>query len=191
VSRNGLDDNGVYCKRDIWRPTIWGLYNNGMGGPDLHDQFNQYYRTQARTKKWPTRIYTHFLSCALTNAHILYKDHVKGAEHTTLLDYLDMFLDDVMTLKSGHERPNPRTEIVRPCQFRMQSRLNCADRLDDTQLHVPIRTPEHRQNCLVCKKRSYYMCFTCKIRICIDQHGGQGACWVKYHTMDAKSLAKE
>jgi Transposase IS4 len=42
------------------RPDMWKWYNLGMGGTDLHDQFNKYYRTTVRCNKWPIRIFTHF-----------------------------------------------------------------------------------------------------------------------------------
>ena len=58
----------------VLRPDMWHWYNHGMGGTDLHDQFNKYYRTTVRCNKWPVRIYTHFITSAVTNAYILYKN---------------------------------------------------------------------------------------------------------------------
>jgi Transposase IS4 len=58
---------------EVPRPDIWGYYNQGMGGTDLHDQFNKYYRTTVRCNKWPIKIYTHFITSCVTNSYILYK----------------------------------------------------------------------------------------------------------------------
>ena len=41
--------------------------NRNMGGTDLHDQFNKYYRTTVRCNKWPIRIYTHYITSSVTN----------------------------------------------------------------------------------------------------------------------------
>ena len=58
---------------EVPRPDIWGYYNQGMDGTDLHDQFNKYYRTTVRCNKRPIRIYTHFITSCVTNSYILYK----------------------------------------------------------------------------------------------------------------------
>ena len=55
------------------RPDMWKWYNHGMGGTDLHDQFNKYYRTTVRCNKWPMRIFTHIITSCVTNAYILFK----------------------------------------------------------------------------------------------------------------------
>jgi Transposase IS4 len=46
----------VFRNISVPRPDAFDWYNHGMGGTDLHDQFNKYYRTQARFNKWPIRI---------------------------------------------------------------------------------------------------------------------------------------
>ena len=54
----------------IKNPAIAMIYNGCMGGTDSFDQFLTYFRTIVMTKRWQTRIFTHFLMAGVVNAHI-------------------------------------------------------------------------------------------------------------------------
>ena len=69
-----------------------------MGGTDLHDQFNKYYRTTVRCNKWPIKIFTHFITSCVTV--------VWGA----LPDIADTQVDDLLqTDQSVNEEYCPAT----------------------------------------------------------------------------------
>lgn len=66
--------NNVHTgKRNVDIPSIAMIYNWCMGGTDQFDHMLSYYKTTIKTKRWAVRIFTHFLMCAVVNAHILYK----------------------------------------------------------------------------------------------------------------------
>jgi len=54
----------------IKNPAIAMIYNGCMGGTDSFDQFLTYFRTIVMTKRWQTRIFTHFLMAGVVNTRI-------------------------------------------------------------------------------------------------------------------------
>lgn len=81
---------------EVPRPDMWEYYNHGMGGTDLHDQFNKYYRTTVRCNKWPIRIFTHFITSCVTNSYILYKSFLElDTKDIALKDFIQEMLSDL------------------------------------------------------------------------------------------------
>ena len=64
--------NGRWERVELPMPSSVAIYNDAMGGTDLCDQYSSYYEFEHRTTKWHRRIFTHFMTVALRNAHILY-----------------------------------------------------------------------------------------------------------------------
>jgi len=77
---------GAWRTQNFQFPSIIKWYNKGMGGTDLFDQFLSYYRPKVKTVAWPVRIFTHFISAAVANAFIIYKDVIQPPSSYTLLD---------------------------------------------------------------------------------------------------------
>ncbi len=48
-------------------------YNSHMGDTDKMEQQLSYYRIKMKTKRWPIKIFLHFLSVAVMNDHVLYR----------------------------------------------------------------------------------------------------------------------
>jgi len=57
---------------EISRPERVRLYNNSMGGVDLHDQLISYYRVFLKSKKWTLRLFFHAFDMATTNSWLQY-----------------------------------------------------------------------------------------------------------------------
>lgn len=57
----------------IKRPNVVGEYNRHMGGVDLLDSIMGIYKIRLRSKRWPIRIFYHYLDVTMANAWILYK----------------------------------------------------------------------------------------------------------------------
>lgn len=51
----------------------WGLYNRHMGGVDLLDSIMGIYKIRLRSKRWPMRLFYHYLDLTMANAWILYR----------------------------------------------------------------------------------------------------------------------
>jgi hypothetical protein len=200
VTRKGTSVQGAYEKQEIWRPTIWELYNSGMGGTDLQDQFNRYYRSQVRCRKWPPRIFTHFLMASLTNASILYKQSkslVNNQFH--LLDFLDEFMECVKELKDDRhvqessDREDIQSEEERPVLAKR--RYHAETMIKDTKrLKTGSNTPCHdfsdRKQCLVCKKKRTSKCSECGVHLCFSEaSAGPENCFWRYHNLEAFTLS--
>ena len=81
-------------------PTVAMLYNQCMGGTDQFDQMLSYYKTTIKTKRWQTRIFTHFLMCAVVNASILFRldnDLEKSDPGGDLLSFINLLIDQLAT----------------------------------------------------------------------------------------------
>lgn len=57
---------------EISRPEVVRLYNNSMGGVDLHDQLLSYYRIFIKSRKWTLRLIFHVFDMATTNSWLQY-----------------------------------------------------------------------------------------------------------------------
>ena len=45
-------ETGEHFIAKVDRPSVIDIYNKGMGGTDLFDQYLSYYRTSIKTKRW-------------------------------------------------------------------------------------------------------------------------------------------
>lgn len=167
VSRS-VKENRHWIKKQIVIPTVIKDYNKGMGGTDLQDQYNSYYRSPLKTRKWAPRIYTHFLSVSITNARTLYMNHVGIAEGgLPLFDFMDSLLDSILKLKDGDvvlevdsaSDSNEDDESTHK-RRRQASHLGYAKRLVG-HCHTPCHSTTQRAVCVVCKTRVRYRCMEC------------------------------
>lgn len=62
------------CYVEVGRPEIVKLYNDSMGGVDLHDQLISYYRIFIKSRKWTLRMLFHSFDMATCNSWLEYKN---------------------------------------------------------------------------------------------------------------------
>ncbi|KFM60528.1 PiggyBac transposable element-derived protein 3, partial [Stegodyphus mimosarum] len=77
-------------KIDVPQPGIVKAYNTSMGGTDLCDRYLAYYRCTVRTKKWPVRVFSHFVDLVISNCWIMHvryhkQNNLTGAK--SLMEY--------------------------------------------------------------------------------------------------------
>ncbi|KAG6461481.1 hypothetical protein O3G_MSEX012654 [Manduca sexta] len=58
---------------NIKRPNVIGEYNRHMGDVDLLDSIMGIYKIRLRSKRWPLRLFYHYLDLTMANAWLLYK----------------------------------------------------------------------------------------------------------------------
>jgi hypothetical protein len=73
VERNAYN-GGLHAINRVTAPSsMIAYYNSHMGGTDKMEQQLSCYRIKMKTKRWPIKIFLHFLSVAVMNAHVLYR----------------------------------------------------------------------------------------------------------------------
>ena len=188
----------------IPRPDMWNWYNHGMGGTDLHDQFNKYYRTTVRCNKWPVRIFTHFITSAVTNAYILYKSY-RSLETKDIS--LKTFIQEMLTIvttdfdipsedenkeevesddsDSGSdyddnnvpaEKKEYKKRKIIPNEVRLDNEKHYARQVK-SKSGDKIR---HRGGCQNCKAKVSTKCHKCDAFLCIDSTGDK-TCFEIFH----------
>ena len=158
-------------------PTVAMLYNQCMGGTDQFDQMLSYYKTTIKTKRWQTRIFTHFLMCAVVNASILFRldnDLEKSDPGGDLLSFINLLIDQLATSREE------RLEALGAEDTRQKRYVgvHCPSICKGTKDFYTLR-----RVCKECKKRVNTYCKTCDVPLCFhDALGDYVCCFEKYHT---------
>ena len=193
IVRNSTAPDGKYQKIRLARPTNIGDYNHGMGGTDVFDQYCSYYRTMVRTKKWPMKIFTHFIMASIVNAFILYK--YNSHDDATLLSFITLLLEEISVHRrqdpaKDSEAVNEQTEPVQP--RRRSSWLNEVNkRLTGTHTSQEKETKrqrdkETRRRCVVCDTRTGYRCMQCDSALCVGLPS-ETSCYEIFHSLEGFS----
>lgn len=96
-----------------------------MGYTDLFDQKISYYVCYLKSVRWQHRIYTHFVSAAVVNAHILYTLDYKlkrGDKNFELVDFIKNLIVQLAVIPS--EKLTPSRKRL-PEEFRITGKHIC------------------------------------------------------------------
>ena len=165
-------------------PTLAMIYNQCMGGTDQFDQLLSYYKTTVKTKRWQTRIFTHFLSCAVVNASILYRLYhnlLRGEKGFDLLSFIDMLVDQLATPRADEKIQAAAEEGYDMRYVGVHSPVLCKREM----VVVRGKTIEKdtRRLCSVCGIRTNQFCKQCRmLPLCFGSNEDELSCWEKYHT---------
>uniref|UniRef100_A0A087YB86 PiggyBac transposable element-derived protein domain-containing protein n=1 Tax=Poecilia formosa TaxID=48698 RepID=A0A087YB86_POEFO len=158
----------------VRRPAVIREYNNNMGGVDLCDRMLSFYRMS--TRKWTSRVITHFFDVAITNAWIQYKSDSKvlnlSAKNTQ--QYLDfkLHLDEELLdgSSSDDNSEDSEEEYQPPIKTRIPQPEPSVRRLGAR--HMPemmgIKYAERCRN-KGCSGKTYIRCTKCKMFLCITK----------------------
>ena len=163
---------GGRVNKDI--PEAVDIYNKGMGGVDLHDQYRAYYPVGRRSRKWWRCLVWFLVQVAICNGYHLYSAvFSKSVRTDTKLTPMKFRLELLRWLKaSGSSRKRAAPETARMA------------RGSDT--HTPVRLSGRKKTCYQCRKdkvktasgkqrETVYGCSKCQIHLC------EGACYAKFH----------
>lgn len=170
----------------VRRPAVIREYNDNMGGVDLCDRMLSFYRMSTRTKKWTSRVMTHFFDVAITNAWIQYKSDSKAlnrpAKNTQ--QYLDFKLhlaEELLDSSSFDDSSEDSEEEYQPpTKMRIPQPEPSVRRLGAR--HMPeMMDIKHAERCRNkgCNGKTYIRCTKCKMFLCITK---KKTCFQDYHS---------
>lgn len=179
-------------------PTLIHIYYKFTGGIDGFDQMIQYYRTTVASKRWQIRVFTHFLTCSVVNAHILnciWHETMRGnpGHDHDLLSFTMMLIEQLAT---------PQIPLRQEKRSRIrasESDLFKSERFAGFHCpHIQVRTEyddvsrnNFKRKCKVCsEERIRSMCKQCKVGLCLssDLESDEPSCFSIYHSRDWKPL---
>lgn len=149
----------------VKRPAIIKQYNDNMGGVDLCDRMLSFYRMSSRTKKWTSRVISHFFDVAITNSWIQYKSDSKALHRSSknTHQYLDFKLVLAEELLESPELDNSceesEDEYEPPSKMRIPQPEPSVRRLG--AMHMPeMMDTKHAERCRNkgCKSKTYMRC---------------------------------
>lgn len=160
----------------VRRPAVIREYNDNMGGVDLCDRMLSFYHMSTRTKKWTSRVVTHFFDVAITNAWIQYKSDSKAlnrpAKNTQ--QYLDFKLhlaEELLDSPSFDDSSEDSEEEYQPpTKTRIPQPEPSVRRLGAR--HMPeMMDIKHAERCRNkgCNGKTYIRCTKCKMFLCVTK----------------------
>ena len=143
----------------VTRPTLFDLYNKGMGGVDQMDQQVAAYRTRIRQRKWWWPIAAYLIDVTIVNAWYLSRKFAGNTD--SLLDFRRELATTLL-----------RSYGIISIQGRRPSVANDDVRTDGKN-HWIVKEDTQRR-CKVCGKKSFYRCDKCDVGLHSD-------CFKSYH----------
>ena len=190
VNRKAVTPEGTFYRIQIQRPTVIADYNKGMGGTDLGDQRNSYYRFDHRTTQWPHRIYSQFIMVAITNAYILWKSQKQERANVRQLAFMVNLMhqlgqcEDRVENSDNESKEEPPMEVAKETSKR-RSKTWIDDESRLCGHHTPAKVEDNydRRLCKAgCQSKSSFYCIECQAFLCINGHG-EGNCWWRFHNL--------
>ena len=175
---------------DVSIPNIVKIYNEHMGGVDLHDQLMAYCRMSFRNKKYYMRLVFHLFDMTVVNCWFLYRRaadqlKIKQRSQNSLSEFKCRLSRSLMisgkrtgakrgrlsSVKNDHERKKQKGRATKP--------IPGIDIRHDDIGHFPIFS-DTRGVCKLpgCKGRILVFCSKCKVHLCFERNRN---CFLKFH----------
>ena len=175
----------------IQQPTIIKTYNTTMGGTDSFDQRLSYYRPSIKTRRYPPRVFVHFLNACVVNAFIIHKQYHKTDKTFQLRHFIEKLAFDLVPQIDNSASPGVPPVFKRRKTQWEQDRI----RLNRKEMHAPFieelpdetsNNKHFRSQCVICGNKSNVRCLTCGAYLCVKGKYADGihevTCWIKFHT---------
>ncbi|XP_060865565.1 piggyBac transposable element-derived protein 3-like isoform X1 [Metopolophium dirhodum] len=182
---------------EVCRPEIVKLYNDSMGGVDLHDQLISYYRVFIKSRKWTLRMLFHSFDMATCNSWLEYRNDAEAINlpkkkvmdllgfKQNLASTLISIGSSVVTPSRKRGRPSSSNKIIVQPKPRTKNRLidrypTDVIRKDNIGHYVYIDNLRDATFCKLegCKKRTHMACKKCNVHLCITKTRN---CFFDYH----------
>ena len=177
----------------IDHPHFIGVYGNYMGGVDKIDYLISLYRIKAKTRKWPIRMFFHFLDLAVANSWLEYCDFELelGTQKSNISDLLALpnKVGRALTMATvparSADRPrselhSPRSLASAPQKRAKKTIMPVQDVLYDFFVHWPNCIDGLGQYCKLegCEGRSRVKCVKCNVFLCLNK---SKSCFTRFH----------
>lgn len=177
---------------DVPIPHIVRMYNEHMGGVDLHDQLLSYYRMSFRSKRYYMRLVFHMIDITVINCWLLYRRAADKADipmrKQNSLSHFKLRLSKSLMIAGKQMNPAKRGRPSSAVKaFKDRKRKGKATkpipeenvRLDGVD-HLPDYA-EVRGTCKMpgCTARVLVFCHKCNVHLCFERSRN---CFKKFHT---------
>lgn len=167
-------------------PAVIQLYNSKMGGVDTADQMMEYYRISMKTKKWPVKVFFHYLDMAIYNSWMEYRNDARivGVPKKNIKTFLTFKLEIGEVLAKYKEAP---PEIGEPFELPHDfhgTKFRPHNAPDDIRYdrydHWPQFVDGTAKRCrnTFCESRTRAICQKCKVSLCVAKDKD---CFKEYH----------
>ena len=92
------------------KPDVIGVYNSGMNGVDVNDQYRSYYPPGTTSRKWWKYLFWFFLNVSMVNAFILEK--LASKKKRRQLDFRRELAKLLIAGYNGYKRPSTSSKRV-------------------------------------------------------------------------------
>ncbi|KAH7940561.1 hypothetical protein HPB49_001894 [Dermacentor silvarum] len=172
-------------------PEVISQYNSFMGGVDKLDFLMSLYPLKAKTKKWPVRVISHFVTFAICNGWIEYIRDAKeeGISKKDMKDVMAFQTDVARSLIAINKSERPKrgrpSSAVRPSNSRkahnstpMPTNSTRYDGINHWPRHVATNFAQRCKN-HGCTSRSRVCCRKCEVFLCLS---AANDCFYEFHT---------
>ena len=170
-------------------PAIIGEYNRFMGGVDLMGSHIGRGRIKMKSRKWPCRIFYHYLDLMVINAWLLYKRVIRVPMNLqSFRVQVALCLAKIGTLGVSPNKKGRPTAASRKKEKRISSVPPKPVRTDQVG-HLPEYTSSTRQRCKheilergvmkTCNRLTNAKCAKCNTYLCLTVHRN---CFLDFHT---------
>ena len=162
-----------------------------MGGTDSFDQRLSYYRPCVKTRRYPPRIFVHFLNASVVNAFIFHREYHKTENIFLLRHFIEKLIFDLVP-QVDISAPQGIPPIFRHRKLHWEQDRT---RLSQDEIHAPFieelpdatsNNKHFRSQCVICGNMSNLRCLTCGAYLCVKGKYSEGeydvTCWTRFHT---------
>ena len=165
------------------KPEVVKVYNSGMNGVDVNDQYRSYYPPGTTLRKWWKYLLWFFMNLSMVNAFILEK--LAGKRKRTQLDFRRELAKLLIAGYNGYKRPSNTGKRV----------LEIVTTEENLGGHFLGKLVGRKKACAMCAKlqrkrpegrtfETSYGCEQCSVPLCRQMRGEQ-SCFSQWHSGNA------